>query len=265
MSGVMGGPPQPQAGPPPGMPPANVVPFPGAPPPPQINPAYAQWEQQFLKPHQQATQENAKRQAEFDAAFELIGRDGLHGFRLDIETDSTIEPDQTAEKQARIEFMQQIVPLITGIVPMAQGNPAMSALAKEVVMFAVRGFNVGRSMEEPIEAAFDAIAKMPPNPKATGQGEKGGAAPPNPEVEMAKVKADVHDSDTKAKADMAAVQQKQQAALLASQTKMADIEERREDNRADIAVAMAQLRQREIAEQQRMRAEASKAAMKGLE
>lgn len=255
-------PPGPPQGPP-GMPPqGNVVPFPAPPqaPPPQPNPEYQKW-MRLYQQRQAIVAENDKKQREFDAAVALIKKDGLSGFRLDIETDSTIAPDEMAEKQARIEFMQQFIPLMQNVAPLAKGNPALAALAKEAVLFAVRGFRVARPMEETIEQAFDAMGKMPPEP------EKGatGKAPPDPKIEMAKVDADRHDSDRKAEAQMAATQQRQQQAAIQAQVKMADIQERREDNQSDIAVAMAELQQRQIAEQQRARADAAKVAAKGLE
>lgn len=195
----------------------NVVPFPpqpgtGGPPPGMIpNPAYAAWQQQAAKVRA-IQMANAQKQQQFDAAVALIKKDGVHGFKLDIEADSTIAPDEQAEKQARVEFLQQMVPMLEQVVPIAQGNPPLAALAKEMTLFAVRGFRVARSLEEAFEAAFDAIAEMPPNPKMTGAGQKAAGAQQNPQVEQAKIQADVHDTQTKAQTDQLAIAQKQQAA-----------------------------------------------------
>lgn len=231
MSGMM----QPPGGP---MPPGPQQPPPGM----KLNPAFAQWMQQAQEV-QKIQAENARRQAEFQAAVELIRKDGITGFRLDIETDSTIASDEQAEKQARIEFMQQFIPLLQNVVPVAQGNPDLAELAKEATLFAVRGFQVARTLEESIEKAFDAIGKMPPNPKVSGQQDKGSHQ--NPAIEAAKVQADVQDTHIKAQADMAAVQQRQQEAVLKAQTDAAKVQVEREKAQANTAVQLAELQQRD--------------------
>lgn len=152
---------------------------PGGPPPPQQPPdpqvmayqqAVAKW-QQMVQQVQAIEAANKQKQDQFDQAVQLIKDDGIHGFRIDIEADSTIAPDEQAEKKARTEFLSEFVPLMQQIVPMAQGNPALASLAKEVALFGVRGFPVARSLEETIEKAFDAIAGMPPHPSQQPQGK----------------------------------------------------------------------------------------------
>ena len=174
-----------QGGPAPQGPPGgNVVPMPGAPgqapqAPPQPSPALQAY-QQAMQQWQQAVQQiqaieqsNQQKQQEFSAACALIKRDGVHGFKIDIEADSTIAPDEQAEKAARTEFLGKFVPLMEQVIPIAQGNPAVAAMAKEIALFGVRGFPVARSLEETIEKAFDAIAQMPPHPSQQGKGPTG--------------------------------------------------------------------------------------------
>lgn len=151
----------------PSQPPA---PQPGAPPqqPPQApqaqpNPAFMQW-QQLAQQVQAVQAKNQQRQQQFDAAVAMIKKDGDYGFRIDIEADSTIAPDEQAEKQARTEFLHEFVPFMQQLVPISQGNPEMAELAKQFALFAVRGFRVARPLEDSVEAAFDALAKMPPHP-----------------------------------------------------------------------------------------------------
>jgi hypothetical protein len=110
---------------------------------------------------------NRRKQQQFDAAVALIKEDGAHGFRIDIEADSTIAPDEQAEKQARVEFLQQMVPLLEQVVPLAMGNPALAAVCREITLFAARGFRVARALEETLEAAFDALSKMPASPQGS--------------------------------------------------------------------------------------------------
>lgn len=258
----MGGPP---LGGPPGMPPAGPVGVPSGAVP---NPAFAQW-MQMAQARQAIVAKNAHLQAQFDAAVALIRKDGVHGFRLDIEADSTIAPDEAAEKQARVEFMQQFIPLMQQVVPIAQGNPALAALAKEAVLFAVRGFRVARPMEETIEQAFDAIGQMPPNPNAAGG--KGAGAQQNPQIEQAKVAADVHDtqmrtqSETqtetiKAQTDQMAIAQKAQEASQQAALGAAKLQAENQRAQETMAMQAAELQQRGALEQARMTALQSRAA-----
>jgi hypothetical protein len=103
-------------------------------------------------------------------------QDGAQGFRIDIEADSTIAPDEQAEKQARVEFLQQMVPLLEQVVPLAMGNPALASVCREITLFAARWFRVARTMEETLEQAFDALARMPASsPGGTSEGKPGAA------------------------------------------------------------------------------------------
>jgi hypothetical protein len=104
----------------------------------------------------------------------LIRQDGAESFRIEIEADSTIAPDEQAEKQARVEFLQQMVPLLEQFVPLAMGNPALASVCREITLFAVRGFRVARTLEESLEQAFDALARMPPT---APDGASGGRPP----------------------------------------------------------------------------------------
>jgi hypothetical protein len=167
---------QPQEQPQPGLPVAQPGPA-GAPPPPSpemqaYQQAVQQW-QQAAQAVQAIAQENQKKQAQFDAAVALMKKDGAHGFRIDIEADSTIAPDEQAEKASRTEFMREFVPFMQTMVPITQGKPKMAELAKEFTLFVVRGWRVARPLEETIEAAFDELGNMPPEQPESAKGKQG--------------------------------------------------------------------------------------------
>lgn len=157
--------------------------------------AMQQWQQQ-VQQVQAIVAANQEKQQQFDAAVALIKQDGVHGFRINIEADSTIAPDEQAEKASRTQFMQQFIPFMETVVPIAQGNPAMADMAKEMTLFVVRGWRVARPLEETIEKAFAAISQMPPNPKATGQNGKQPA--PKQGSDPAEIAAKVHETQTDA-------------------------------------------------------------------
>lgn len=276
MSGVLPphGPPQ-GAMPPPGHPMGGAPMGPvGVPPGAVPNPAFAQW-MQASQAAQAVMQANAQKQAQFDAACELIRKDGVRGFKLDIEADSTIAPDENAEKIARVQFLQQIVPLIQQITPIAQGNPEMASLAGEIAMFAVRGFRVARTLEEAFEKAFKVLGTMPPQPPKGAAAQKAG---PDPQLEQAKLIAQVHDTQTraqsaqhvadakaqtdqsvaaaKAQTDQLAIAQKEQAAAMQFQAarERADQEDQNNQARMMLEVEKMQMTERQHAAQLASRA-----------
>ena len=158
----------------------------------------AAWEAQ-ARQVQAVVASNRAKQQQFDAAVALLRQDGAHGFRIDIETDSTIAPDEQAEKQARVEFLAQMVPLLEQVVPLAIGNPALAAVCREVALFAARGFRVARPLEEALEGAFDALARMPPATASPASGD--GKAAPGAAADAADVAVKAHAVDARAQVE----------------------------------------------------------------
>lgn len=254
----------------------NVVPFgqPGQPqqppqPQPQPNPAFAEW-QKVAQARAQIMGKNAAAQTQFDQAIELIRRDGMTGFRLDIESDSTIALDEIQDRADRSEFLQALLPLLEQMGPVVQGNPAMAELGKQLVMFGVRGFPIARGLEEAIDKGFDAMAGMPP-PQPKGSGK----AAPDPQLEQVKIAAQVHDTQAqtqtdqqaavmKAQTDQQAIQQKREAANLGFQEAQLRASAQQENDQAEAAIKGAEIAQREWLESAKISAMGARSA-KGLD
>jgi hypothetical protein len=130
-------------------------------------------------------------------------------FRIDIETDSTIQPNEQEEKQGRVEFTTAIVKLFAEGMPIIQSTPAAAPAFGELTMYLARGFRAGREMEETLEQLFDKLQQQPPQPPP-------GKAPPlqaNPQVEQAKAQAD----QTNAQANLIKAQASQQGVQVEAQ------------------------------------------------
>ena len=142
--------------------------------------------------------------AKLQAAFALLKDERLRGFRIDIETDSTIQPDEDAEKQRRVEFVSAVGDVFQKAIPTAQQVPETLPMLAETLLFVARGFRAGRTLEDTIEQAMDAL-------KAEVEQAKNQPPPPNPET----VKAEAQASIIKQKGDMelAHTQQKNQLEL----------------------------------------------------
>ncbi|HEY1299230.1 MAG TPA: hypothetical protein VGF07_01960 [Stellaceae bacterium] len=145
---------------PPGVGAPGPVAGPAAPPPMVLNPAFVQWRQLAQAWHA----EKQRREDEFRAACMTIRHDVAAGYKIDIEADSTIAADEQAEKQARTEFLQSMIPMLQLLIPEAQQNPGAVPLIHALVMFGVRAFPAARSLEQQFEQAFRALLQAPPSP-----------------------------------------------------------------------------------------------------
>ncbi|MBX4986714.1 hypothetical protein [Rhizobium lentis] len=108
-------------------------------------------------------------QPTIDEVVQLLRNDSVRGFQIDIETDSTIEPDEDAEKQRRMEFVQMVGGFMQQAGAMAQQNPMLVPVMVETLLFAARGFRAGRQLEgtlEQVGAQLSAAATAPkPEPQ----------------------------------------------------------------------------------------------------
>lgn len=90
-------------------------------------------------------------ESEFGQAIQIIKSDKLRGFKIDIETDSTIPVDRQGEQENRVAFMQAIGQYLQGVIPAVQMGAIPIKVAREALLFVVRGFKVGSELEEVLE------------------------------------------------------------------------------------------------------------------
>lgn len=92
-------------------------------------------------------------------ALELLRNDLTRNFRIDIESDSTITADEIQIKRERTEFLEAVSSLLANTLPLAESNPDFAAPIGELIMFGVRGFKAGRSVEASLEMAIQQAAE----------------------------------------------------------------------------------------------------------
>ncbi len=144
-------------------------------------------------------------QALAQPALDMLKNEPLRHWRLDIETDSTVQPDEQAEKAARNEFLTAVGTFLSNMLPIAQAAPPLVPVIGEMLAFGIRGFKVGDKLENVIEQAFEQIAQQAMQPPA----------PPQPDpTEMIKLKAE----ETKAQASVAKAGVDLQKAQIEAQT-----------------------------------------------
>ncbi|WP_141339708.1 hypothetical protein [Bradyrhizobium sp. USDA 3458] len=154
----------------------------------------------------------------FEEVLQFLANDKARGFLIDIETDSTIQPNEDAEKQRRTEFVTAVGGFIAQAFPMVKEAPQLGNFVGETLKFVAQGFRAGRPLEGAIDqlvAQIEEIASQPP-------------APPQPDpteqvkLQTAQVKGQAE--EFKAKADMAQTQMDMQQSALEHHQSMREME-----------------------------------------
>lgn len=161
---------------------------------------------------------------------------------IGIETDSTIAPDEAAERKDRLEFLGQIGAFLQQAGPMVMQFPEMRGLVAGIMMFSIRTFRASRPIEQEFEKFSKLLEQMPPMPPPGKDGAQG-AAKPDPAAEaQAKVQVE------QAKGQISGAEQDKDLQL---EKYKIDEQERtkREKQQQDHEYRMAelQLKQRELA------------------
>ncbi len=150
--------------------------------------------------------------------FALLKDERLRGFRIDIETDSTIQPDEDAEKQRRVEFVSSIGELLQNAVPLLMQAPELADLVAETMNFTARGFRAGRQLEDAIEQGMNSVKE-----RLTQQVQQQPSDPNQPA--MQKAQADLDHTKAKNAMEIEHMQAKAQTELqLKQQAGQADVD-----------------------------------------
>ncbi len=195
--------------------------------------------QQILQEAQQRLQgigqqiEKLKETVTIEKVVDFLRDQRLRPFVLDIETDSTIAPDENAAKQRATEFVTAVGGAMNQAAPLLMQLPQAGPLLAETLKYLASQYRAGRQLEQEIETFADGLKQQAGQPK-----------PPDP----AQAKAE---ADAKATADAAAIEQQRAAAELQDKEveraeRVAALRERQAEEAARDA-----MRQREIANKDR--------------
>jgi hypothetical protein len=99
----------------------------------------------------------------------VLRTDERRNYNIDIETDSTVFEDGETEKAQRIECVTAVVSMLEKGVPAIQMNPKLAPLMKELGMFTLGAFKIGRTLEETFEETFDQLGNIEPQPNPEQQ------------------------------------------------------------------------------------------------
>ena len=241
--------------------PPAAPPPPGQPPqPPQPNPALQQAQQAM-----QAAQAEMQKPKWADV-LAMLQNDMQRAYRIDIETNSTVEPEAAEDQKNIAELMNAIAQFLNGVTPMIESGVMPFQAAQAMLLAIVRRYRFGTEIEDQIKAMKE------PQPKDDGKAAAAQADVQKAQMEIAaREKADA----AKAQADTAAMQMKDQQA---QRELAAQMQRESQKQQADMAMEAQQLeakrreKQAELANERqiaelKMRTEAEtelkKAAMAG--
>lgn len=130
-------------------------------------------EQAVQEAQQQAQQLQAqaaklKETVTIDQVMMFLRDNRIRGFTLDIETDSTIAPDENATKQRATEYVTAMTGFLQQVVPAVQTLPQIAPLAADMINFVNGQFRIGRQFEQTVEEFTDQMKQMAAAPKNEG-------------------------------------------------------------------------------------------------
>lgn len=156
--------------------------------------------------------QQAMQQAEQgQAVLALLRNDAARGFRVEVESDSTVEADQNEEKQRRTEFLTAVTQFVGGWAPILPAMPQLAPMAAQMLLFGVRGFRTGRELEETIESSMEQLSQM-----AQPQGDPAAAQ----QAQQAAMQQQAEMEGQKQQMAMQATQAKTEAAVMKAQSDM---------------------------------------------
>lgn len=159
----------------------------------------------------------------------VLRTDERRNYNIDIETDSTVFEDAETEKAQRIECVTAVVSMLEKGVPAIQMNPKLAPLMKELGMFTLGAFKIGRTLEETFEETFDQLGNIEPQPNPEAERTKA-------EMEMAREKHAMEMDKSKAE-----IASKQQSNAVDMQAKQMDIQFKELSAKLDVALKQMQM------------------------
>jgi hypothetical protein len=152
---------------------------------------------------------------------QLLRSDTMRGYRVDVESDSTIRADLTRNQQNMNMFLQGTAQYGAAMGPIVQEMPGAMESVVQIYQAFARNFKLGKQAEDVIEKLGETAKQAAQQPK------------PNPEMEKAKMQMQLE------QAKLQMQQQADQAKLQIEQAKM-QLEQAKAEQAAQLAQAKLQ-------------------------
>lgn len=172
---------------------------------------------QAMQQYQQAMQKFQQEQQKWEQTLKLLKDDKMRGYRIDVETDSTIQGDAARNQEAMARFVEGTAQYFAALAPAVEGGAVDMEAAIVIFSAFARHFKLGKEADAAIDGLKEKAAA-----RAQQQAQQG--PPPNPEME--KVKAQIEGDKAKLQIEG---QKAQLDAKVKTETAQADQAGKRED------------------------------------
>lgn len=173
-----------------------------------------------------------------EKVMKLFREQRIRPFALDIETDSTIQPDEDAEKQRRAEFLQVMGQTIGQLFPLVQQVPSAASFAGEILKFSLAPYRVGRSLNDSVDEfvkSMEGNASQPQeNPEAQAAQAQAQSEQAKAQNEQAKLQMEAQKFQTQAQLDQARLQMDADKAQAEQARQMIEAADKEAQRRADM-------------------------------
>lgn len=153
-----------------------------------------------------------------DQVMELLNEQRLRPFILDIETDSTIAPDENAQKQRATEFITAVGGFLNQAITAVQAVPQTANLMADTLKYVASQFRAGRELDATIDEFADQMKQMASQPR------------PDPNAAAA---------EAQQQADAQKMQMEQQKLQMQTEAHQADLQMKKALTQADIEAKRA--------------------------
>lgn len=162
-------------------------------------------------------------------ALQLLRNETMRNFNIDIETDTLVLIDQQTDKQNRVEFLTAVGGFLKQAIDAAKVSPELTPLMGEMLLFGIRGFKIGRTLEgdfeQYLQQAKQSAGQQQPNPEQIKAQAEMQAKQMELQMEQAKAQAEQQLEQAKMQAEQQMEAQKMQfeqwKAQLDNDTKLA--------------------------------------------
>ena len=167
------------------------------------------------------------------AAVQMLSNSTIRDFHIQVEADTLAQIDEQADKQNANEAVQAIGLFLRDALPMVQQAPEMLPMASEMLLFLVRRYRAGRSLESAIEHAMKSLQ---------AKAQQAAQQPPQQNPEMLKLQAEQQAEQARMQAQAQSEQMKMQAQAQLEQAK-AQLEMQMQEAKAQADMQLEQMKE----------------------
>ncbi len=178
----------------------------------------------------------------------FMRNDTLRTFRIDVETDSTVQPNQEIDKRNAMDFITTMGGFLQQAIPAAEAVPQLAPILGGMVKLAAENMKGGRVLEGMIDEAMDKLVEASQNPQPPQASPEQQLEQQANQIEQAKIQVDMAKEQNKsvelqikAKQQGVDLQQMQVDAVINQQNNETDVLQ--DQIRAGAQVTTAQIEQ----------------------